>query len=100
MIMSIDFSRTQNPIGGGGFLSDPFLDLNAGVTTPAVPKVNKSESACVSNGGLAGAIIGTLIMSAFIGFLTWLIYIRPKFQGFLLIFFPFNHFVLFNRITL
>jgi hypothetical protein len=39
-------------------------------------------SSCVTDGALAGAIIGTLILSAFIGFLTWLIYLRPKFQGF------------------
>jgi hypothetical protein len=85
VIMSIDLIRTQNPIGGGGFLSDSFLELNAAVTTPAIQKSNKFESACISNGALAGSIIGTLIMSAFIGFLTWLIYLRPKFQGFRLI---------------
>ncbi len=82
MIMSIDFTRTQSPIGGGGFLPDPFLELNSAVTNPAIQKSNKSEPSCVTNGALAGSIIGTLIMSAFIGFLTWLIYLRPKFQGF------------------
>ncbi|CAF2408670.1 unnamed protein product [Rotaria sp. Silwood2] len=77
MIMSFDLIRTQSPIGGG-FLADPFLELTAGVTTPAIPKSNKSEPSCLSNGALAGSIIGTLIMSMFIGFLTWLIYLRPK----------------------
>ncbi|CAF2220155.1 unnamed protein product [Rotaria magnacalcarata] len=75
--MSFDLSRTQNPFGGGGFLADPFLELASGVTTPAIPKSNKFDP-CVSNGALAGSIIGTLIMCTFIGFLTWLIYLRPK----------------------
>jgi hypothetical protein len=82
--MSIDYVRTQASIGGGGFLADPFLELTAGPTTPAIQKSTKSDSSCVSNGALAGAIIGTLIMSAFIGFLTWLIYLRPKFKGFVI----------------
>jgi len=79
--MSIDFTRTQSPIGGGGFLADSFLELNSALTAPAIQKSSKLEPSCVSNGALAGSIIGTLIMSAFIGFLTWLIYLRPKFQG-------------------
>lgn len=77
--MSIDFLRTQNPLGTGGFLPDPFLDLNGAVTTS---KTTKIESICLSNGALAGAIIATLILSAFIGFLIWFTYLRPKFQGF------------------
>ncbi|CAF0880745.1 unnamed protein product [Rotaria sordida] len=80
MIMSFDLIRTQSPISGGGFLADPFLELTAGVTTPAISKSNKSDPSCLSNGALAGSIIGTLIMSMFIGFLTWLIYLRPKFK--------------------
>ncbi|CAF4830741.1 unnamed protein product [Rotaria sp. Silwood1] len=79
MIMSFDLIRTQSPIGGG-FLADPFLELTAGATTPAIPKSNKLDPLCLSNGALAGSIIGTLIMSMFIGFLTWLIYLRPKFK--------------------
>jgi hypothetical protein len=89
--MSADLIRTQSPIGGGGFLADPFLELTAGATTPAIQKSTKSDTSCVSNGALAGAIIGTLIMSAFIAFLTWLIYIRPKFQG------PFFYILLFIK---
>lgn len=77
----MDFLRTQSPIGGGGFLVDPFLELNSAITTPTIQKTNKTDLACISNGALAGSIIGTLILSAFIGFLTWLIYLRPKFQG-------------------
>jgi hypothetical protein len=88
--MSFDFIRTQSPIGSGGFLADPFLELNAAITTPAIPKSNKSDPSCISNGDLAGAIIATLILSAFIGFLIWFIYLRPKFQGFLLILFYLN----------
>jgi hypothetical protein len=83
VIMTIDFIRAQSPTGGGGFLPDPFLELTAGPTTPAISKSNKVESSCITNGALAGSIIGTLILSAFIGFLTWLVYLRPKFQGFL-----------------
>lgn len=78
--MSFDFIRTQSPIGG--FLGDPFLELNGASTTLATPKSTKLVSSCVTDGALAGAIIGTLILSAFIGFLIWLIYLRPKFQGF------------------
>ena len=78
--MSFDFIRTQSPIGG--FLGDPFLELNGAPTASTVPKSTKIASTCVTDGALAGAIIGTLILSAFIGFLTWLIYLRPKFQGF------------------
>lgn len=82
--MSFDFSRTQSPLfSGGGFLSDPFIDIAAGITTPPIQKSNKLDPVCLSNGALAGAIIATLIMSMFIGFLAWLIYLRPKFQGFL-----------------
>lgn len=86
MIMSIDFTRTQSSIGGGGFLADPFLELNSALTTPTIQKSNKTEISCISNGALAGSIIGTLILSAFIAFLTWLTYLRPKFQGFFVFF--------------
>jgi hypothetical protein len=100
--MSFDFIRTQSPIVGGGFLADPFFELNGASTTPAIPKSTKLESPCVTNGALAGAIIATLILSAFIGFLTWFIYLRPKFQGFLLFIFPSidKSCCLLNRITL
>ncbi|CAF1511194.1 unnamed protein product, partial [Didymodactylos carnosus] len=35
---------------------------------------------CITNGALAGSIIGTLIFSCFVAFLTYLVYLRPKFQ--------------------
>jgi hypothetical protein len=85
--MSVDFSRTQNPFVGTGFQIDPFLELTGGVTTPAIQKSIKSDLACVSNGALVASIIGTLILSALIGFLTWLVYLRPKFQGYFFFFF-------------
>ena len=81
--MSSDLIQTQTSIGNsGGFLIDPLFELTAGATTPAIQRTSKSDPiSCVSNGALAGSIVGTLIMSAFIAFLTWLIYLRPKFQG-------------------
>ncbi|CAF3292025.1 unnamed protein product [Rotaria sp. Silwood2] len=84
ILVIIDLIRAQNVFGGGGggggFLADPFLELTAGVTSPANEKSIKSDSTCVSNGALAGSIIGTLILSAFIAFLIWAIYIRQKLQ--------------------
>ena len=82
----IDLIRAQNAFAGGGFLADPFLELTAGVTSPPNEKSSKSDSSCISNGALAGSIIGTLILSAFIGFLAWVIYLRQKLQGLLVLF--------------
>ena len=101
--MSSDFLRTQNPISviGGGFLPDPFLDLNGAITTPALSKASKISSICFSNGALAGAIIATLILSAFIAFLTWFTYLRPKFQGSIaFVFSSKGTFSLFDRLEL
>jgi hypothetical protein len=83
MIMSVNSTQPPNPTGGGsgGILTDPFLELTGAVTTSAVQRASKCDSACVSNGAVAGSIIGTLMISALIAFLTWLIYLRPKFQG-------------------
>jgi hypothetical protein len=81
VIVAIDLIRAQSPFDGGGFLTDPFLELMAGVTTPANQKSDKSDPACVTNGALAGSIIATLLLSAFIAFLTWMIYLRQKLQG-------------------
>jgi hypothetical protein len=80
IFMTIDFIRAQNPFGGD-FAGDPFLELTAGVTTPVNQKFSNSNSSCVSNGALAGAIIGTLLLSAFAAFLIWMIYLRQKLQG-------------------
>ncbi|CAF2028355.1 unnamed protein product [Rotaria magnacalcarata] len=76
----IDLVRAQNAFAGGSFLADPFLELTAGVTSAPNEKSSKSDSSCVSNGALAGSIIGTLILSAFIGFLAWVIYLRQRLQ--------------------
>ena len=84
MIGSIGFIRMQSLTVGANFVVDPFLQLTGAKTTPIVQKFNKPDPSCISNGALAGSIIGTLILSAFVGFLTWLIYLRPKFQGFFL----------------
>ncbi len=84
VLVTIDLIRAENLFdggGGGGFLVDPFLELTAGVTTPTNQKINKLDSSCVSNGTLAGSIIATLLLSAFIAFLTWMIYLRQKLQG-------------------
>jgi hypothetical protein len=81
VLVTINFIQAQNPFDGGGFLADPFLELTAGVTTPANQKPNKSDSSCISNGALAGSILATLFLSAFIGFLTWMVYLRQKLQG-------------------
>ncbi|CAF0974888.1 unnamed protein product [Rotaria sordida] len=81
ILMTIDLIRAQNPFSSeGGFLADPFLELTAGVTTSIYEKSTKSDSTCISNGALAGSIIGTLILSAFIAFLIWVIYLRQKLQ--------------------
>ncbi|UJR32927.1 hypothetical protein I4U23_020388 [Adineta vaga] len=80
VIMSTISIQTQSSIAGGGFLPDPFLELTGAVTTPAIEKANKTDSTCVSNGALVGSIIGTFLLSVLIGFLTWLTYLRPKFQ--------------------
>jgi hypothetical protein len=85
VLVTIDLIRAENLFdvggGGGGFLADPFLELTAGVTAPTNKKTNKSDSSCISNGTLAGSIIATLLLSAFIAFLTWMIYLRQKLQG-------------------
>lgn len=84
VFLIIDFIQAQNPFdSGGGYLADPFLELTAGGTTPPNQKSNKSDISCVSNGALAGSIIATLLLSAFIAFLTWMVYLRQKLQGFL-----------------
>ncbi|CAF4749247.1 unnamed protein product [Rotaria sp. Silwood1] len=81
ILVTIHLIQAQNVFdGGGGFLADPFLELTAGVTSPVNEKSTKSDSTCVSNGALAGSIIGTLILSAFIAFLIWVIYLRQKLQ--------------------
>ena len=79
---TIDSTRTQNLLSNGGFLADPFLEASNPLTSTPLIKSTK----CVSDGTLAGAIIGTLILSAFAAFLSWLIYLRPKFQGTSIIF--------------
>ena len=81
VIVTIDLIRAQNEFDGGGFLTDPFLGINAEVVTSVNKRSIKSDLSCVSNGALAGSIICTLILSAFIAFLTWMIYVRQKFQG-------------------
>ena len=82
VIVTIDLIQAQSPFdGGGGFLVDPFLELTGGATTPVTQKSSKSEPTCITNGALAGWIIATLLLSAFIAFLTWIIYIRQKLQG-------------------
>jgi hypothetical protein len=86
VLVIIDLIQAQNSFDGGGFLADPFLELTAGVTTPANQKTSKSDSPCISNGALAGSIIATLLLSAFIAFLTWMIYLRQKLQGLFLFF--------------
>jgi hypothetical protein len=84
IFLIIDLIQAENPFGnGGGFLTDPFLELTGGITTSLNEKTSKSDSSCVSNGALAGSIIGTLLLSAFIAFLTWMIYLRQKLQGLL-----------------
>lgn len=57
------------------FSIDPFAEVNS------ADKVTTSTTICISNGALAGAIIGTIILCVFTGFLIWLVYLRPKFQG-------------------
>ena len=83
--MTIEITRAENPfsggVGGSGVLFDPFIELTAGVTTPTNQKLSTQDPSCVSHGTLAGAIIGTLLLSAFIAFLTWMIYLRQKLQG-------------------
>ena len=81
VIVVLDVIRAENPFGGSGFLVDPFLELTAGATTPAEPRSSRPESTCLSNGTLAVAILCTLLLSAFIGFLTWMIYLRQQLQG-------------------
>ena len=77
----LDLVHAQNPFDGGGFLVDPFLELTGGVTTPITSKTNKTDASCVSNGTLAGSIIATLLLSALIAFLTWMVYLRQKLHG-------------------
>ncbi|CAF0865072.1 unnamed protein product [Adineta ricciae] len=77
------FTQAQNPFNSGGssgFLVDPFLELTGAITTPVIPKSAQADLSCVSQGALAGAIIGTMLLSAFIAFLTWMIYLRQKLQ--------------------
>ena len=82
LMTTVQFNRAQSPFSSGSFLGDPFLDVTNGLSsTPSITKVNKVEPLCISQGALAGAIIGTMLLSVFIGFLTWLVYLRPKFQG-------------------
>jgi len=81
LFILINSLQAQNPFDGGGFLGDPFLELTAGVTTPVNQKSNKSEPTCITNGALAGSIIATLLLSAFIAFLTWMVYLRQKLHG-------------------
>jgi len=81
VFLIINLTQAQNPFDGGGFLADPFLELTAGVTTPANQKTNKSNLTCISHGTLAGSIIATFLLSLFIAFLTWMIYLRQKLQG-------------------
>ena len=76
------FNTAGSVGGGGGFLVDPFLELTGvGATTPPDPKSSKLEASCVSSGTLTVTIICTLLLSALIGFLTWLVYLREKLQG-------------------
>ena len=78
------FTQAQNPFntgGSNGYLVDPFLQLTGAITTPVVPKSAQPDLSCVSQGALAGAIIGTMLLSAFIAFLTWMTYLRQKLQG-------------------
>ena len=81
ILLTINFIQAQNPFDGGGFLADPFLELTAGLTTPVNQKTNKTDSLCISNGTLAGSIVATLLLSALIAFLTWMVYLRQKLQG-------------------
>ncbi|CAF1006936.1 unnamed protein product [Adineta ricciae] len=77
------FIHAQNPFnigGSSGFLVDPFLEPTGAITTPVIPKSAQPDLSCVSQGALAGAIIGTMLLSAFIAFLTWMIYLRQKLQ--------------------
>lgn len=85
--MAVDLARAQNPFdgiaGGGanGFTIDPFIEIGAGGTTPASLKSNSAGAVCFSQGSLAVAIICTMLLCAFIAFLTWLTYLRQKLQG-------------------
>ena len=81
ILQTIALINAQNAFEGGGFLTDPFLELTAGITTPVNEKSNRTNSSCVSNGTLAGSIIATLLLSALIAFLTWMVYLRQKLQG-------------------
>lgn len=83
ILIYIDLIHAQNPFDGGGFLVDPFLELTGGggLTTPVNSKSNRTDSSCVSNGTLAGSIIATLLLSALIAFLTWMVYLRQKLHG-------------------
>lgn len=79
LILSIDFiqcSAISNP-----FSADSFLELSS-----SGKATTTTTNSCISNGALAGAIVGTIILCGFIGFLIWLIYLRPKFQGALFFF--------------
>ncbi|UJR14234.1 hypothetical protein I4U23_001225 [Adineta vaga] len=83
LLVTIDFIQAQNPFNsgvGGGLPLDPFLELTGAVTTPVIQKSTNPDLSCVSQGTLAGAIIGTLLLSAFIAFLTWMVYLRQKLQ--------------------
>ena len=81
VIAVLDVIRAENPFGGSGFLVDPFLELTAGATTPPEPRSTRPEPTCLSNGTLTVAILCTLLLSAFVAFLTWMIYVRQQLQG-------------------
>jgi hypothetical protein len=77
----INLIQAQDSSDVGSFLTDPFLELTAGITAPINQKTNKTDSSCISNGTLIASIIATLLLSCLIAFLTWLIYLREKLQG-------------------
>jgi hypothetical protein len=81
ILLTIVLIHAQNSFDGGAFLTDPFLELTAGITTPVNQKTNRTNSTCISNGTLAGSIIATLLLSCLIAFLTWMVYLRQKLQG-------------------
>lgn len=84
LFLRIDSIQTENLFNTGtgtGFLVDPFLELTAGVTSPPDFKSTKSEPTCLSQGSIASAVICTLLLCTFTGFLIWLVYLRQKFNG-------------------
>lgn len=68
-------------VNGQGFVVDPFLELTGGVTVPPDSKSSRPEPACFNNGTLTITVFCTLLLSALVGFLIWLIYLREKLQG-------------------